>query len=116
MQDTMWAAVFATAPATVILKCGGSSNSFNVNAGVSKLKIPLAAGKMTVQMTRNGQTTINYTPDEFTYVTNPVLCKALAFFRFLSQVTKESFGQIIITLGPDLRVGPTSIFVSRFAC
>jgi len=89
MQDTMWAAVFATAPATVILRCGGSSNSFNVGAGVSKLKIPLAPGKMTVQMIRNGQTTINYTPDEFTYVANPVVCKARFFRFFLFQDTKE---------------------------
>ena len=71
----MWAAVFATAPATVILKCGGSTQSFNVNAGVSKLNIPLSPGKMTVQMVRSGQTIINYTPDGYTFVTNPVTCK-----------------------------------------
>ena len=111
MQDTMWAAVFATAPATVILRSGGSSNSFNVGAGVSKLKIPLAPGKMTVQMIRNGQTTINYTPDEFTYVTNPVVCKARFFRFFFSKALKNFFGQIIIMLGSDLRVGTKSIFV-----
>lgn len=71
----MWAAVYSTAPATVILKCGGSSSTFSVGAGVSKLKIPLAAGEMTVQMIRNSQTIINYTPSGYTYVTNPVLCK-----------------------------------------
>ncbi|KAF9484188.1 hypothetical protein BDN70DRAFT_181683 [Pholiota conissans] len=71
-EDSMWAAVYSTASATVILKCGSSSSSFSVGAGVSKLKIPLAAGKMTVQMIRNGQTIINYTPTDYTYVTNPV--------------------------------------------
>jgi len=70
----MWAVVFATSGATVTLKCGGSSNTFVVNAGVTKLKIPLAAGKMTVQMVRNGGTVIDYTPDAYTYVTNPVQC------------------------------------------
>jgi len=71
----MWAAVFATAPATVILKCGGSTKSFNVDAGVTKLSIPLAPGKMTVQMVKYGQTIIDYTPDGYTFVTNPIKCK-----------------------------------------
>ncbi|KAF8970709.1 glycosyl hydrolase family 71-domain-containing protein [Flammula alnicola] len=72
-EDSMWAAVYSTAPAIVILKCGSQSSQFSVGAGVSKLKSPLSAGKMTVQMIRSGQTIINYTPDGYTYVTNPVL-------------------------------------------
>jgi len=72
----MWAAVFATSAASVTLKCGSSSNTFTVAAGVTKLKIPLAAGKMTVQMVRNSVTVINYTPDAYTYVTNPVKCES----------------------------------------
>lgn len=79
----MWAAVYSTAPATVVLKCGSSSGSFSVTTGVSKLKIPLAAGQMTVQMIRNGQTIINYTPTGYTYVTNPVLC------AFTLQITRS---------------------------
>jgi len=71
----MWAAVFATSGATVTLQCGSSSNTFTVTPGVTKLKIPLAAGKMTVQMVRNTETIINYTPDGYTYVTNPVKCE-----------------------------------------
>lgn len=82
MQDSMWAAVFATAPSTVTLKCGNSQSSFNVNAGVTKLKIPLAAGKMTVQMVRSGATLINYTPQEYTYNLNPVTC-TFTFFLFV---------------------------------
>jgi len=74
-QDTMWAAVYATSSATVTLKCGGSQSQFNVNAGVNKLKIPLSPGKMTVQMSRNGQTIIDYTPNDYTYITNPVKCE-----------------------------------------
>jgi len=44
-----------------------------VNPGVNTLKIPLAAGKMTVKMIRNGQTIINDTPQDYTYVLNPTL-------------------------------------------
>jgi glucan endo-1,3-alpha-glucosidase len=71
----MWAIAFSTAPATVVLKCGSSSSSFSVGPGVSKLKIPLSPGKMTVQMIRNGQTIIDYTPDGYTYITNPITCE-----------------------------------------
>ena len=77
----MWAAVFATSKATVTLQCGSSSASFSVTPGVNLLKIPLAAGKMTVKMVRNGQTIIDQTATGFTYVLNPVLC---AFFFFFS--------------------------------
>ncbi|KAJ2929777.1 hypothetical protein H1R20_g7349, partial [Candolleomyces eurysporus] len=70
--DYLWVAVFATSPAQVILKSGGNSQSFNVNSGVSKLRVPSAAGKITVQMVRGGQMIIDRTPDDFTYVTNPV--------------------------------------------
>ncbi|RXW14755.1 hypothetical protein EST38_g11100 [Candolleomyces aberdarensis] len=57
----LWVAVFATSPAHIIL-----------NSGVSKLRVPSAAGKITVQMVRGGQMIIDRTPDDFTYVTNPV--------------------------------------------
>ena len=70
----MWAAVFATSKATVTLQCGSSSSTFTVNPGVNTLKIPLAAGKMTVKMVRNGQTIINQTPQDFTYNLNPATC------------------------------------------
>ncbi|KAJ2929749.1 hypothetical protein H1R20_g7350, partial [Candolleomyces eurysporus] len=70
--DYLWVAVFATSPAQVILKSGGNSQSFNVNSDVSKLRVPSAAGKITVQMVRGGQMIIDRTPDDFTYVTNPV--------------------------------------------
>ena len=77
----MWAAVFATAEATVTLQCGSSSSTFTVNKGVNQLKIPLAAGQMTVKMVRNGKTIINETPpsSEYTYNLHPVLC---TFFFF----------------------------------
>lgn len=74
----MWAAVFATSQATVTLECGSSSSTFTVSAGVSTLKIPLAAGGMSVKMVRNGKTIISETAQNYTYVLNPVLC---TFFK-----------------------------------
>lgn len=71
-EDSLWAAVFATAPATVYLQCGSSSQSFSVGAGVSKLKIPNAAGQITVRLIRNGATLINKTPSDFTFTLSPV--------------------------------------------
>ena len=70
----MWAAVFATSKATVTLQCGSASSTFTVNPGVTLLKSPLAAGKMTVKMVRNGQTIINQTPQDFTFTTTPQTC------------------------------------------
>ena len=98
----MWAAVFATGPATVILACGGSSQSFNVVAGVNKLSVPLSPGKMTVQMIRSGQTIINYTPADYTYVTNPVLCRFF-FGTNISDMLTDKL-QTILTPGLVLRV------------
>ncbi|KAG5650535.1 hypothetical protein H0H81_011886, partial [Sphagnurus paluster] len=71
--DTLWAVVFATAPSTVTLTCGSSSQTFtNVQKGVTKLQIPLAPGKITVKMERNGGVVAQQTPSDFTYITNPV--------------------------------------------
>ena len=70
----MWAAVFATSEATVTLQCGSSSSTFTVTPGVNTLKIPLSAGQMTVKMVRKGQTIIDETPQDYTYILNPVLC------------------------------------------
>ena len=75
MQDYLWAVAFATAAAQVTLKMGSSQQTFLVSAGVTKLKLPSAAGKITVQMTRSGQTIVDQTPAGFTYITNPVKCR-----------------------------------------
>ncbi|KAJ7479212.1 glycosyl hydrolase family 71-domain-containing protein [Mycena latifolia] len=71
-QDYLWAAAFCSSACTVTLKCGSSSATFaNQAAGVNKLKIPLAAGQITVSMVKNGQTVISKTDPDFHYVTNP---------------------------------------------
>ncbi|KAL1734726.1 glycosyl hydrolase family 71-domain-containing protein, partial [Schizophyllum commune] len=69
--DAMWAVVFSTGQATVTIRCGSSSNTTTVGAGITKLLTPLSPGQMTVTMVRNSQTIINYTPTDYTYVTNP---------------------------------------------
>ncbi|KAF8069900.1 glycosyl hydrolase family 71-domain-containing protein [Lyophyllum atratum] len=72
--DTLWAVVFSTSTSTVTLTVGSSTQTFsNVAAGVTKLQIPLSPGKITVKMVKNGATTIQQTPSDYTYVTNPTL-------------------------------------------
>ena len=82
----MWAVVFATSNATVILQCGSSSSTFIVNSGVNKLKIPLAAGGMSVKMVRNGQTIISETAQNFSYILKPDLCASFFFFLFFTRM------------------------------
>ena len=82
----MWAAVFATSNAKVVLQCGSSSSTFSVTRGVNKLKIPLSPGAMTVKMTRNGRTIINESSQNYSYVLNPTLCAFFFFFFFFQMV------------------------------
>ncbi|KIY53227.1 glycoside hydrolase, partial [Fistulina hepatica ATCC 64428] len=66
--DYMWAAIFATADASVTLTIGDSTQTFdNVTAGVNTLRIPLATGQISVSMTRDGSTIIDKTDTNFTY-------------------------------------------------
>ncbi|KAJ6617911.1 glycoside hydrolase [Mycena sp. CBHHK59/15] len=72
--DYLWAAVFATGPGSVTLTTGSSSQTFvNVTAGVNKLKIPLAAGNITVSLVRDGKTVISKTDAGYTYTESPEL-------------------------------------------
>ena len=72
-QDTLWAVVFATAPATVTLSTAdGVSQNFNVQAGVNKLSMQLTpGGYMHGTVVRNGQTVIDLKPDGYTFNPNP---------------------------------------------
>jgi len=77
-QDFLWAAVFSTSTCSVTLQAGSSTQTFNnIGPGVSKLKIPLAPGRITVTMVKAGQTVINESPSDFTFITNPALCERL---------------------------------------
>ncbi|KAK0230385.1 glycoside hydrolase family 71 protein [Armillaria fumosa] len=68
--DSLWALVFATSSVSVTLQIGGSSQTFSVGAGATKLSIPLDYGQITVQMVKNSQTVIDQTDTGFTYWTN----------------------------------------------
>lgn len=69
--DFVWAAVFATAPATVTLQVGGNSQTFSVTAGVNKLQLPMTTGQITVTMVRGGQTIISKTDTNLNIISNP---------------------------------------------
>ena len=69
----LWAAVFATAPATVTLYTSDSnSQTFDVQAGVNKLNMLLTpGGYMRGTITRNGQTVVDLRPQDYTFDANP---------------------------------------------
>ena len=72
-EDNLYAIVMATAPGSVTLNAGSTSQTFSVQAGLSKLKIPSAPGGMGGSISRNGQTVASYTSSGFTYTTTPTL-------------------------------------------
>lgn len=70
-QDNFYAQVHLTAPATVVLCSGGNCKTFTGNAGINRFAQPMSAGQgISVQVTRNGQTTVNLKPN-FTFNGNP---------------------------------------------
>ncbi|KAJ7048982.1 glycoside hydrolase [Mycena amicta] len=75
-DDYLWVAAFCSTTCTVKLQVGTSTATFtNQPAGVNKLKLPLAAGQITVIMTKNGQTVISKTDPDYLYVLNPTKCE-----------------------------------------
>ncbi|KAL1750244.1 hypothetical protein FB107DRAFT_279810 [Schizophyllum commune] len=65
----MWAVVFSIGQATVTIRCGGSSNTTTVGAGITKPLTLLSPGQITGTMVRNSPTIINYTPTDYAHVT-----------------------------------------------
>ncbi|OCF33259.1 hypothetical protein I316_05000 [Kwoniella heveanensis BCC8398] len=71
-EDYLYAVVLSTDGAEVTLTSGGSSQTFTVSAGLSKLKIPLSAGSISGSITRSGSTVASYDAgSSFTYTTTP---------------------------------------------
>ncbi|KAI0327727.1 glycoside hydrolase [Cubamyces sp. BRFM 1775] len=71
-QDYLWAVTLLTAPANVTLSCGTSSQTTQVPAGLSKLKLKLSANcaaKATVM--RNKATALSLSPKGFNFNTHP---------------------------------------------
>ncbi|KAJ7170992.1 glycoside hydrolase family 71 protein [Mycena filopes] len=68
-EDYLWAVVLLTSPATVGLQCGEGKGSWDVPAGLSKLKLPLTgAGSVTASI-RRGEDVVNFLPPGFTFST-----------------------------------------------
>jgi glucan endo-1,3-alpha-glucosidase len=72
-DDNVYAVVLLTAPATVVLYSGSTSQEFSVPAGLSKLKMPSAAGGMGGAIQRNGATVVRYSSgNAFAYTQTPM--------------------------------------------
>ncbi|GBE84927.1 glycoside hydrolase family 71 protein [Sparassis latifolia] len=85
-QDTLWVVVMATAPGTVTLSTSNSnSQTFPVDAGVTKLSIPLTpGGYMHGVLERNGGTTIDLQPADYTFNPNPLSYNYNAYVAYAS--------------------------------
>ncbi|GJE97162.1 glycoside hydrolase family 71 protein [Phanerochaete sordida] len=85
-QDVLWAVVFATAPGSVTLYTADSAQqTFQVQAGVNKLQMPLTpGGYMRGVLERDGQTVIDLRPDGYTFDANPQTYNYNAFTAFAS--------------------------------
>jgi glucan endo-1,3-alpha-glucosidase len=89
-QDNMYALVFATSPSTVTLSSGAGSQSFSVNAGVTRLQHALAAGGgMSAKITRNGADVVDFSPN-FTFNGNPAVCACLTVVPGLSPACRPA--------------------------
>ena len=72
-DDNLYAVVMATAAGSVTLNAGSTSQTFQVSAGLSKLKIPSAVGGMGGSISRNGQTVATVNAQGFQYTLTPSL-------------------------------------------
>ncbi|ODO07533.1 glucan endo-1,3-alpha-glucosidase agn1 [Cryptococcus wingfieldii CBS 7118] len=71
-EDYLYAVVMATEAATVTLTSGSTTESFSVEAGLTKLRISLAAGSISGTITRSGSTVASYDAgSDFSYTTSP---------------------------------------------
>ncbi|KAG8919775.1 hypothetical protein FRC02_001383 [Tulasnella sp. 418] len=73
MEDNMYTLVFAKAPAKVTLSTSDSNKkSFQVEAGVTKLEIPLVVGgHIKATLTRDGDPPLEVVGEGFEYTNNP---------------------------------------------
>ncbi|KAK7689670.1 hypothetical protein QCA50_007465 [Cerrena zonata] len=71
-DDFLWAVILTQSPGSVTLSCGSNVQTFQVGAGLSKLKLPLNTScSVSAQVARNGITTVNFSPPGFNFNTNP---------------------------------------------
>ncbi|KAK7689672.1 hypothetical protein QCA50_007467 [Cerrena zonata] len=71
-QDYLWAVVLMQSPGSVTLSCDANSQTFNVGAGLSKLKLPLTTScSVSSKIVRNSVTTVQFSPPGFNFNTTP---------------------------------------------
>ncbi|KAG6831948.1 hypothetical protein H0H92_006549 [Tricholoma furcatifolium] len=80
-EDNVWAVVMVTAPSTVVLSTSPqNSQTFQVQAGLTKLSIPISAGEgMQGIISRNGTTVLTLSPSNFTFQGSPQVYNFNAF-------------------------------------
>lgn len=81
-QDLMWAVVFASAACEVDLwTSDDNTQTFQLNAGVSKINMPLTetGGYMRARLQRNGNIVTDFAPADYFYQTNPTIYNFNAF-------------------------------------
>lgn len=72
-EDVLQAVVFSTAPGTVTLTSGGNSKAFEIQAGISKVRVENAPGMIRATLSRDGKTVVDVAPaaEEFQFTTSP---------------------------------------------
>lgn len=70
-QDNLYAVVLTSGPAEVTLTSGSNTQTFSVQGGLTKLKIPNAVGGMSGSVKRGGQTVATVNGQGFDYTNSP---------------------------------------------
>ncbi|KAG6830981.1 hypothetical protein H0H87_006632 [Tephrocybe sp. NHM501043] len=80
-EDSVWVVVMATAPSIVVLSTSPeNSRAFQVEAGLTKLSIPISAGGgMQGTISRGGNTVVTLKPSNFTFQGSPEVYNFNAF-------------------------------------
>lgn len=90
-RDLIEVDTFLTAPATVTLKVGSTTNTYTAPAGVSYQTYPIAAGAVSVTVVRNGTTVATITPPNSDYnITIGSVTIQDEHYRYLGSVSSRN--------------------------
>ncbi|KAF8634043.1 hypothetical protein AX17_004308 [Amanita inopinata Kibby_2008] len=79
-KDFAWSVVLSTDVAQYSLTCGPSSINVTVNAGVTKLRLPLVSDcQIQARLSRCGRVVLDFAPDNFVFSMDPPLYNFNAF-------------------------------------
>ncbi|KAK4684846.1 glucan endo-1,3-alpha-glucosidase, partial [Tremellales sp. Uapishka_1] len=71
-EDNLYAVVLTTGPAIVEITSGGTSSTFSVSGGLTKLKVSSKVGQMSGSIVRDGSTVASYNSgSSFSYTNSP---------------------------------------------